>query len=85
MMQDPSNPPAPWWTHGFLWLVISGPALVVVAAIATVWLAVLHPDPVTETDYYRRGMEINKRLAAAERARLPAVQGRNHAATPAPR
>jgi uncharacterized protein len=37
---------------------------------------------VIESDYYRRGIEINKTLAA-ERAQLPALQGRNHAATPA--
>ena len=35
-------------------------------------------------DYWRRGNEINKTLAARDKALLPAVQGRNHAATPAP-
>jgi hypothetical protein len=38
-------------------------------------------DPVVEADYYRRGIEINKALA--DKARLPAMQGRNHAVTPA--
>ena len=73
---------APWWKHGFVWMVIAGPAIVVVAGIATLVIAVRSADPVVEADYYRRGIEINKALAARDKARLPALQGRNHAATP---
>ena len=73
---------APWWKHGFVWMVIAGPAMVVVAGIATLVIAVRSADPVVEADYYRRGIEINKTLAARDKARLPALQGRNHAATP---
>ncbi|HEX2546084.1 MAG TPA: FixH family protein [Ramlibacter sp.] len=74
----------PWWKYGHVWLIIAGPATVVVAGIATIVIAVKSPDPVIEVDYYRRGMEINKTLAERDaRAHLPAVQGRNHAATPA--
>jgi hypothetical protein len=73
----------PWWKHGHVWLVIAGPAAVVVASIATAVIAIRGSDPVVEADYYRRGIEINKSLAAGDRAKLPALQGRNHAATPA--
>ena len=73
---------APWWKHGHVWLVIAGPAAVVVAGFATLWIAIATNDPVVDADYYRRGVEINKQLAR-ERALLPALQGRNHAATPA--
>ena len=73
---------APWWKHGHVWLLISGPAAVVVAGLLTAWIAVTRPDPVVAEDYYRQGLEINKQLAR-ERAMLPAMQGRNHAATPA--
>jgi uncharacterized protein len=48
-------------------------------------IAVRTADPVVEADYYRRGLEINKALAARDTAHLPALQGRNHAATPAAR
>jgi uncharacterized protein len=75
------NPP--WWKHGHVWLLISGPAAVVLAGIATTWIAVSSPDPLVEADYYRRGVEINKTLAAGDKAHLPAQQARNHAATPA--
>lgn len=79
---DPRDEPQPWWKHGHVWLVISGPAVVIVAGFATLWLAVRTPDPVVAADYYRRGIEINRTLAAREKAALPALQGRNHAATP---
>jgi hypothetical protein len=73
----------PWWKHGHLWLLISGPVAVVLAGIATAWIALASPDPVVDADYYRRGIEINRTLAARDKAHLPALQGRNHAATPA--
>lgn len=63
---DPAD--KPWWRHGMVWLVISGPAVVVVAAIVTAVIAVRGADPVLDT--------------RADRANLPAIQGRNHAATP---
>lgn len=72
----------PWYRHGMVWLVISGPAVVVVAGFVTLYIAVKSPDPVVTSDYYRQGVEINKTLAK-DRALLPAVQGRNHAVTPA--
>ena len=72
----------PWWKHGFVWMILGGPAAVIVAGIATVVIAVRTPDPVVAADYYRRGIEINKTLAAKDKANLPALQGRNHAATP---
>lgn len=75
---------APWWRFPLVWMVIAGPAAVVVAGIATVWIAVLTPDPVVAEDYYRRGMQINQTLAEQRKALLPALQGRNHAASPPP-
>jgi len=84
-MNNDTNPPAtaaPWWKHGLVWLVIAGPASVVLAGVATIVIAVQEPDPVVDADYYRRGIEINRTLAARDKAHLPALQGRNHAATP---
>jgi hypothetical protein len=55
-----------------MWLVVGGPLLVVIAAIATAVIAVRGADPVLQvTD------------AQQTRATAPAVQARNHAATPA--
>jgi hypothetical protein len=49
-----------------MWLVVGGPATVVVAGVATAAIALHQPDPVIK----------------AESARPPALQARNHAATP---
>ena len=81
----PSIPPTqPWWRYGHVWLVISGPAIVVVAGVITVWIAFHSQDPVVDENYYQKGLNINKTLAEQERLRAltPALQGRNHAATP---
>ena len=75
---------APWWRFPLVWMVIAGPAAVVLAGVATLFIAVRTPDPVVAEDYYRRGIQINQTLAEQRKALLPAVQGRNHAATPAP-
>ncbi|HSH90999.1 MAG TPA: FixH family protein [Ramlibacter sp.] len=74
---------APWWKFGHVWLVIAGPAAVLVAGIATTWIAISRPDPVLAQDYYRRGIEMSK-SPVKDKALAPALQGRNHAATPAP-
>lgn len=71
----------PWWRYPMMWMVVGGPAVVVVAAIATGWIAMSDPDPVIDADYYRNGVQINRTLEA-QRALAPAQQGRNHATTP---
>jgi uncharacterized protein len=71
----------PWWRHGHVWLLVAGPAAVVVAGVITTVIAMEGADPLVARDYYRRGIEINQQLAR-ERALMPAHQARNHAATP---
>ncbi len=81
---SPDSPSRPWWAHGHVWLLIAGPATVIVAGVITLVLALRTPDPLVAEDYYRRGVEINKTLAERDggKAMMPAVQGRNHALTP---
>lgn len=71
---------SPWWKHGHVWLVISGPAVVVVAGIVTVFLAIKYPDAVIGGQEPARA----SRTSALQqpRALAPALEGRNHAATP---
>jgi hypothetical protein len=65
-----AEPTVAWWRLPIVWMVIAGPAIVVVAGFATLGLAIANPDPVITAP------------AAMSKADLPAVQGRNHAATP---
>lgn len=46
---DPVQPRRPWWREPMVWIVIGGPAVVVVAAIATAVIAVRNQDPVLDT------------------------------------
>jgi hypothetical protein len=70
----------PWWTFGMVWMVIAGPAVVVVAAFATLYLAITIPDPVLPTEAMnpRNAIENQGKLEAAM---APAIQARNHAST----
>jgi len=73
--------PPPWWHHGHLWLVVAGPAIVVIASMVTAVIAARGADTIVQDGAQGKGMAISKQ-AVAERARLPALQARNHAATP---
>ena len=67
--QTSSNGPRlPWWRVPMVWLVLSGPAVVVVAGVVTAWIAISGADTVLTADADR----------FEER---PALQGRNHSAT----
>ncbi len=70
-----------WWKNGHVWLIISGPLLVIIASIITVYLAISRPDPVLDEDYYRKGLNINDTLGDNAEAMVPAIQARNHAQT----
>jgi hypothetical protein len=53
------EPRGPW-----PWILAAGPVVVVVASLATAWLAVSRADPLVEKNYYRIGLAINRTLAA---------------------
>lgn len=61
----------PWWRYPIVWLVVGGPLAVVVASLITVGIAVRNVDPVLDTSPKGR----------VSQAEMPAMQGRNHAAT----
>ena len=71
-----------WYRYPHVWLVIAGPLLVVIAGIATAWIAVSGADPVVDPEYYRKGLEINQTLQNPQKSFAPALKSRNHAATP---
>ena len=61
-------PTLPWYRHRWPWILISGPALVMVASFVTLWLAMTSSDGLVTEDYYRKGLAINQTLALNERA-----------------
>jgi hypothetical protein len=81
--QNQSQSTAPvataWWRHSMMWLVVGGPATVVVASLITAVIAYRGADEVlVETPSARH-------VVTAPTGETPAMQARNHAATAAPR
>ena len=72
----------PWWKYGHVWLIVSGPVLVIIAGIITAMIAIDGADPVIDENYYQNGLDINERLRAEKKNMAPAQAARNHAATP---
>ena len=52
----------PWYRHRWPWLLMIGPALVVLAGAYTTWLAVKSSDALVVDDYYKQGKAINQDL-----------------------
>lgn len=67
----------PWWSFAHVWLLIAGPAIVVVAGFFTYYLAATSPDPVLSTQV-PAGTQTGQSAGISQ---APAVQARNHAAT----
>jgi hypothetical protein len=77
------NTQDPWWTHGYVWLVLSGPLLVVVASIVSALVAFQGNDAVMQGRDESEISALRAMQADRDRSLAPAVQARNHAATPA--
>ncbi|MCW5663946.1 MAG: nitrogen fixation protein FixH [Piscinibacter sp.] len=77
------RPSLPWWRSGMVWLVIAGPAAVVVASLITAAVAWTHVDPIV-TANGRFGPNDDVATPRDPKDPLaPAQKARNHAATPA--
>jgi hypothetical protein len=63
----------PWYREPWPWLLMLGPAIVVVAGIATLWLAVKSNDGLVADDYYKQGLAINQTLARNDVSRTMAL------------
>jgi len=53
----------PWYRHRWPWLLMLGPALVVVAGVITGWIAFTRQDALVVDDYYKQGKAINADLS----------------------
>lgn len=72
--ETPTPAPVPPWRVGMVWLVLGGPATVVVASLVTATIAYVGAEEVLT--------QPTKQISTESAARLPAMQGRNHVATP---
>jgi hypothetical protein len=54
--------PPPWYTQRWPWLLMLGPAMVLVGGAYLGYLAVRHEDAMVVDDYYKQGKAINQDL-----------------------
>jgi len=55
-------PVKPWYREPWPWILMSGPLIVVIAGVATAWLAFRHNDGLVAEDYYKQGLTVNQVL-----------------------
>ncbi len=83
MSRAPSLDNRPWYRNRWPWILMAGPAVVVVAGIVTAWIAATTSDGLVADDYYKQGLAVNQVLARNDvaaamqlEARLRLVAGR---------
>jgi hypothetical protein len=71
------------WREPMVWLVVGGPAAVVVASFFTLALALKHPDPPLDlhATAARSADDVEPADMRAKEGDVPALIARNHAAT----
>lgn len=68
----------PWYREPWPWLLMAGPALVIVAGLITAWLAIQSDDGLVADDYYKQGLAINRTIQRNELAREGQYRARIH-------
>jgi hypothetical protein len=58
----------PWYREPWPWILMSGPAIVIVAGLATTWIAYATSDGLVADDYYKRGLAVNAVLKREQAA-----------------
>src|SRR5512139_3898062 len=66
----------PWYREPWPWILMAGPAAVVVAGAVTAWIAFDGADGLVADDYYKRGLAINQVLEREDNARRLGVRAR---------
>ncbi len=56
------TPAQPWYRHRWPWLLMLGPAVVLVAGFITMWISFTGADALVVDDYYKQGKAINQDL-----------------------
>lgn len=66
----------PWYRHPWPWILMAGPAVVVVAGITTAWIAATTSDGLVTDDYYKQGLAVNQKLARSDAAATMQLEAR---------
>jgi hypothetical protein len=66
----------PWYRYRWPWILMAGPAVVVVAGIVTAWIATTTSDGLVADDYYKQGLAVNQMLARNDAAAAMRLEAR---------
>ncbi|WP_334156777.1 FixH family protein [Oryzomicrobium sp.] len=58
----------PWFREPWPWILMAGPAMVIVAGAITVSLAIKSDDGLVADDYYKRGLAVNQDIGRDRKA-----------------
>jgi len=68
----------PWYREPWPWILMAGPAMVVVAGFVTAWLALRSDDGLVVDDYYKQGLAINQTLGRSDAAERLGINAELH-------
>lgn len=63
-----NSAPRAWYREPWPWLLMLGPAIVIVAGLTTAYLAIVTSDGLVDDDYYKQGLTVNERASHDRRA-----------------
>lgn len=67
-MNTPANIVKPWYREPWPWILMAGPAVVIVAGIFTAGLAIHSADGLVDDDYYKQGLAVSQRVERDQKA-----------------
>jgi hypothetical protein len=68
-MSEERDSARPWHREPWPWILMSGPAIAIVAGFATLGIALSTDDGLVADDYYKQGLAVNQVLRRDARAR----------------
>ena len=58
----------PWYREPWPWFLMSGPIIVIIAALTSAWIAIKSSDGLVSEDYYKQGLAAGETLARSRHA-----------------
>lgn len=58
----------PWYREPWPWFLMSGPIIVIIAALVSAWIAIRSSDGLVTEDYYKEGLVAGETLMRSKRA-----------------
>lgn len=68
VMTTTERTPQAWYRERWPWLLMAGPAIVIVAGLYTAWLAMTSSDGLVAEDYYKQGLAAGETLERSKHA-----------------